>query len=88
MYPCEPSDLGYQIKAEIHSVDDEQKGTAVVWFGPIRIESGLRQTLNNIINSGHTMFRISICSGKDFEREGIMKINETQITVIDNKSNK
>lgn len=33
------------------------------------------------------MFPVFICSGKDAEREGVIKISETFITVVDNKSN-
>jgi hypothetical protein len=60
------------------------RGTAVVWFGPIKIDISVKQILSNIVYSGHTLFPIFTI--KDKEKEATMKINENEIIIIDSKT--
>lgn len=53
-YHCEPSDLGSKIKALVTSLDGKVKGTAEVWFCPVKFEAGLKQTIISIVDIGRT----------------------------------
>ena len=59
-YQLSAEDIGYTLKIEVTPLEEDQKGIAIVNYGPIRLDPNVRSTLENILAAGGSRFPIQL----------------------------
>jgi len=59
-YQLSAEDLGYTLKIEVTPQEEDQKGVAVVQYGPARLDPNVRSTLESILGAGGSRFPIQL----------------------------
>jgi len=59
-YQLSAEDLGYTLKVEVTPQEEDHNGTAVVQYGPVRLDPNVRNTLESILGAGGSRFPIQL----------------------------
>ena len=83
-YQLSAEDLSATIKIEVTSLEDDQFGTAIVEYGPIRLDPTTRMTLEGILSTGGSKFPINVCDeekGKIFKDAGSLSLTSDYVRI-------
>lgn len=57
---CQPSDIGTIIQAEVTSTDGSHPGTAVLKFGPVKLDVIIKKQIEHSLTSGNAMMNVDL----------------------------